>query len=1260
MFGLFDNTFIPGEWTWPLLVAPVVILITAMSRNALFRRAPTQKDKPQRHLTLRIDDVPSDKSREALKNDLRSIATRDSGLQETINTLSRLTLVRRNEHSACATASFRTSIPEDVLLGRLRCAGEGLPYRYDCKFYGITPLYEDETSTKVDVITVPGLASHAIGSWKSPSSSDVWLRDYLPVDLPNVRVLLYGYDTKLLKSDSRISIQEMGVLFLQELRAFRVASNALLHARKKSIDRANLEVSNACCGLLFFGVPNFGLRNEQLQSIVEGQPNQNLIRDLVVDSDSEPSAFLKRISNDFSNCYKGQYRVVSFYETKHSPTVQIQPDGQLSKTGPKVLMVTEKSATSTGLTAVLDEDNIGFDTDHSGLVKYDSRNQGMYPIVRERLEMIISEDVPRIAKRFQDNLTSDEKRSWNNLNLPPYSSFRNSAKLAKPEKGTLQWLIEGKDLDSPPGQGKSVLSNFVLQHLESNTPGDSKIIYYFCNIKNDEASRNAKSILRALIVQLCENQQRLFLYAKRPLRCNELADAVALSPTDRAMSYDECSKYRPSVTPDEIRRSLGTLLDVVDSTVYLIHQSVKDFFEKENPLRDAFGPIVPRLVPAYASMAYLHFDDIRYPILGEELKERFPFLPYAAEYWYLHVESAKDIYDQPLLQGLLREIVDPASKKIQLWRNYGSRGFKRTVYSTTEVAMQLDIGWLAELLLDRKIEGLKDDFEEDCLSNGARLGGLVFRVLLKHERTKEFALPVTLVQEVAKRCNDAAVRLLLEERGDDIQITPTVVKAAAENPFNGEQVIRLLFEERGDDIEITPAVVEAAAGNDNGERIIRLLFEKRGDDIEITPAVVEAAAENGGNGEKVIRLLFEKCGNNIEITPAVVEAAAANGSGPESTAPLLCGIKVPVTTTLDTADHDHEEMPATTAAALAAERAAPLPAAHAPPLQTNVNVNGADAGEGEGTESMEVLCRELKAKVDGFLARETDDPVLRSTQAQVRVGLGVVDEALRRYRPVELSLSYNGGKDCLVLLILILAALPSHFPPSSSPSSTSSASPSTATVTTTSHPDSATTTTSETNSSIPNNDASSSPPPPPSKTTAAAAEGPVKFPTSFQALYIRPPSPFPEVDAFVASSAARYRLDLTTSDRPMKAALTEYLGASGPGRAVRAVFVGTRRTDPHGAALSHFDETDHDWPRFMRIHPVIDWHYREVWRFIRALEIPYCSLYDKGYTSLGGTDDTHPNPALKRDERKIGDGNQRFRPAYELMEDEEERLGRDR
>ncbi|KAI0161854.1 adenine nucleotide alpha hydrolases-like protein [Hypoxylon sp. FL1284] len=288
---------------------------------------------------------------------------------------------------------------------------------------------------------------------------------------------------------------------------------------------------------------------------------------------------------------------------------------------------------------------------------------------------------------------------------------------------------------------------------------------------------------------------------------------------------------------------------------------------------------------------------------------------------------------------------------------------------------------------------------------------------------------------------------------------------------------------------------------------------------------------------------------------------------------------------------------------------------------------------------LEALCLHLKTKVETFLDAPTDDELLNSVKNQIIVARGVIDEALRRYRPDELSISYNGGKDCLVLLILILASLPSssHLQhPSSTPPSTAqaSATPQQSEL----HP-------SESRPSEPQPQSEPSQPP----------TAPQPFPDKLQALYIRPPQPFAEVDAFVAATTKTYQLDLTTTAGAMKAALTAYLRGRPD---VRAVFVGTRRTDPHGADLSFFDETDPGWPRLVRVHPVIDWHYREVWGFIRALGIPYCPLYDMGYTSLGGTDDTHPNPALQDQADRVG--GQHFRPAYELTEDREERLGRDR
>jgi FAD synthetase len=53
------------------------------------------------------------------------------------------------------------------------------------------------------------------------------------------------------------------------------------------------------------------------------------------------------------------------------------------------------------------------------------------------------------------------------------------------------------------------------------------------------------------------------------------------------------------------------------------------------------------------------------------------------------------------------------------------------------------------------------------------------------------------------------------------------------------------------------------------------------------------------------------------------------------------------------------------------------------------------------------------------------------------------------------------------------------------------------------------------------------------------------------------------------------------------------------------------------------------------------------------LRVPYCKLYDLGYTSIGLQDDTIPNPRLR-----TVDGV--YLPAHRLTNGSEERLGRQR
>jgi FAD synthetase len=333
------------------------------------------------------------------------------------------------------------------------------------------------------------------------------------------------------------------------------------------------------------------------------------------------------------------------------------------------------------------------------------------------------------------------------------------------------------------------------------------------------------------------------------------------------------------------------------------------------------------------------------------------------------------------------------------------------------------------------------------------------------------------------------------------------------------------------------------------------------------------------------------------------------------------------------------------------------------PIHGEEDASPSSATISRSTSSLETVCKDLHGRVSAFLKRPPDSDMIRRVQEQTRVSIDVIEKALKDYECVQpfqipghchmrltsssfssLSLSYNGGKDCLVLLILYLSTLYAHFRTSIKPTF--------------------------------------------NNTNAATRR--TAFPTSIPSIYAQSPDPFPAITNFVTTSSKHYHLDLCTiptNPRPgqhyhhqnpnpnpnptpekritIRDAFATYLSLNNSTHPkILAIFVGTRRTDPHGANLTHFDRTDHGWPDFMRIHPVIDWRLSEIWCFLRADELreadgsslAYCEMYDEGYTSLGGVGDTLRNPRLRFVDQ---DGRERYRPAYELTEDGEERLGRD-
>jgi len=76
-------------------------------------------------------------------------------------------------------------------------------------------------------------------------------------------------------------------------------------------------IYNSCAGIFFFGVPHKGLNHQNLLTMVEDQPNEPLVQDLLLKTDAIQLAyqnFLRYFRCD--DCY-----ITSFYETRQSSTV---------------------------------------------------------------------------------------------------------------------------------------------------------------------------------------------------------------------------------------------------------------------------------------------------------------------------------------------------------------------------------------------------------------------------------------------------------------------------------------------------------------------------------------------------------------------------------------------------------------------------------------------------------------------------------------------------------------------------------------------------------------------------------------------------------------------------------------------------------------------------------------------------------------------------------------------------------------------------
>ncbi|KAL7918451.1 hypothetical protein ACQKWADRAFT_323791 [Trichoderma austrokoningii] len=371
------------------------------------------------------------------------------------------------------------------------------------------------------IIAVTGLAGHAFGSWKAKNLPHMWLRDFLPQSIPNARILTYGYDTKIYGSQSEESILELAKALLESIKTTRQKSTTgrplifIAHSLgglvvKEALVQASVgseedqTIYRSCYVLLLFGVPNRGLNNLALKSMVKGQPNESLVRDL-----GESSRFLSLLHVRFNAC---------FAETKHTATWNSE-SGTWDRTGPQVMMVGHTSATNAHQNEKT-YNRLSINSDHSEMVKFGNISNHDYPNIQSRLVDLVNGAPGAIRQRFDHHtrkITQLEKQFLRNLKAPDSEAFRND-KVGDRTPGTLGWFLQnhlyqswksaesssGLWIQGSPGQGKTMLAKFILDKLEESVPNcdvPSAVIYFFF-YDQDEIYRTAGGAMRSLIIQL--------------------------------------------------------------------------------------------------------------------------------------------------------------------------------------------------------------------------------------------------------------------------------------------------------------------------------------------------------------------------------------------------------------------------------------------------------------------------------------------------------------------------------------------------------------------------------------------------------------------------------------------------------------------------------------------------------------------------------------------------------------------------------------
>ncbi|CAG8728867.1 433_t:CDS:2, partial [Acaulospora colombiana] len=280
---------------------------------------PKPTNAPSRPKCFRVKDVPKDWDIENLR---RALETLDPALRDQEYRLSLYPACYGTSQVGIlnipnCTSYFSQIVPYKPFL-RTVLNGD---LTIDCDFDGFTPFNNPNEIYA-----------------ESRDSGRMWLQDFLPSDLPGVRIMSFGYDSKIeaKQTDRMLDYARSFASQLHNVRSSKEARSRpiifLGHSlggtlileileEARTIRSRYSSLLDTTFATFFFGTPHRGLRTEELEAMARdliSDDNQTLDLLRMLKSGSD---FLARRRRSLADIL-AKKKVVSFYETLESEVVK--------------------------------------------------------------------------------------------------------------------------------------------------------------------------------------------------------------------------------------------------------------------------------------------------------------------------------------------------------------------------------------------------------------------------------------------------------------------------------------------------------------------------------------------------------------------------------------------------------------------------------------------------------------------------------------------------------------------------------------------------------------------------------------------------------------------------------------------------------------------------------------------------------------------------------------------------------------------------